>query len=406
VGGYNWGAMNKKTIADVDVAGKRVLVRVDFNVPQDDSGAITDDRRIQAALPTLRALLDRGAMLTVCSHLGRPKGKIAPKYSLAPVAARLQELIGIPVELAPATEADPLGIRSANPRPGVVVLLENTRYTEAEEANDPALSAELSSLADVYVNDAFGAAHRAHASTEGVAQVLRQAGKPSVAGLLLQKEIDYLSAALESPKRPFVAILGGAKVKDKIPVIENLLPRVDTLIVGGGMAYTFYKAAGKEIGKSLLDSGSIEFCAGLLGDARLALPVDCVVAGEFSNDAPSTVVSVDAIPADQEGLDIGPETASRFADLIRNAGTVVWNGPMGVFEMSNFAAGTKAVAQAMAEATANGATTIVGGGDSAAAVEILGYADRMSHISTGGGASLELLEGKVLPGLAALDDKN
>ena len=398
--------MNKKTIADVDVAGKRVLVRVDFNVPQDETGAITDDRRIQAALPTLKALLDSGAMLVVCSHLGRPKGKIAPKYSLAPVAARLHELIGRPVKLSPATDADPLGIAEANPEPGVVVLLENTRFTDAEEANDPALAAQLASIADVYVNDAFGAAHRAHASTEGVAQALRAQGKPSVAGLLLQKEIDYLSAALEQPKRPFVAILGGAKVKDKIPVIENLLPRVDTLIVGGGMAYTFYKAGGKEIGKSLLDSGSLEFCAGLLGDARLALPVDCVVAAEFSNDAPSTIVSVDNIPADQEGLDIGPATASRFGEIIRGAGTVVWNGPMGVFEMSNFAAGTKAVAEAMADATSRGATTIVGGGDSAAAVELLGYADRMSHISTGGGASLELLEGKVLPGLAALDDRD
>ncbi|MFY7953732.1 MAG: phosphoglycerate kinase [Armatimonadaceae bacterium] len=398
--------MNKKTIADVDVAGKRVLVRVDFNVPQDDSGAITDDRRIQAALPTLRALLDRGAILVVCSHLGRPKGKISPKYSLAPVAVRLQELIGKPVRLAPATDGDPLGIGTVSATADVITLLENTRFTEAEEANDAALSAQLAGIADVYVNDAFGAAHRAHASTEGVAQVLRAAGKPCVAGLLLQKEIDYLSAALESPKHPFVAILGGAKVKDKIPVIENLLPRVDTLIVGGGMAYTFYKAAGKEIGKSLLDSGSLEFCAGLLGDPRVALPVDCVVAAEFNNDAPSTVVSVDAIPADQEGLDIGPETAARFAEIIRNAGTVIWNGPMGVFEMSNFAAGTRAVAEALADATGNGATTIVGGGDSAAAVELLGFADRMSHISTGGGASLELLEGKVLPGLAALDDKS
>ncbi len=398
--------MNKKTIADVDVAGKRVLVRVDFNVPQDDSGAITDDRRIQAALPTLRALLDRGAILVVCSHLGRPKGKIAPKYSLAPVAVRLQELIGKPVRLAPATDGDPLGIGTVSATADVITLLENTRFTEAEEANDAALSAQLAGIADVYVNDAFGAAHRAHASTEGVAQVLRAAGKPCVAGLLLQKEIDYLAAALESPKHPFVAILGGAKVKDKIPVIENLLPRVDTLIVGGGMAYTFYKAAGKEIGKSLLDSGSLGFCAGLLGDPRVALPVDCVVAAEFNNDAPSTVVSVDAIPADQEGLDIGPATAARFAEIIRNAGTVIWNGPMGVFEMSNFAAGTRAVAEALADATGNGATTIVGGGDSAAAVEVLGFADRMSHISTGGGASLELLEGKVLPGLAALDDKS
>jgi 3-phosphoglycerate kinase len=399
--------MNKKTIEDVDVAGKNVLVRVDFNVPQDDSGAITDDRRIQAALPTIKYLLDKGAAVLLMSHMGRPKGKIAPKYTLKPAAVRLGELIGQDVALATATESDPLGIEEAKglAAPGKVVMLENTRYTEAEEANDAALAEKLAGLADVYVNDAFGAAHRAHASTEGVAQAVKKAGKPAVSGYLMRKEIDFLGKAVTSPERPFVAILGGAKVADKIPVIENLLPKVDTLIVGGGMAYTFYKAAGHEIGKSLLDSGSLEFVKGLLCDDKVQLPVDCVVAPEFNNDAPRTTVKVSEIPSDQEGLDIGPESAAKFAEIIKGAKTVVWNGPMGVFEMSNFATGTNAIAQALADATAAGATTIVGGGDSAAAVEQLGFADKMSHISTGGGASLEFLEGKTLPGVAALDDK-
>lgn len=397
--------MSKQTIQDIDVQGKRVLVRVDFNVPQDDNGTITDDRRIAAAVPTLKALLDNGAQLIVMSHLGRPKGKIASKYSLAPVAARLGELIGLEVHLAASTEADPLGITSVVPSAEYISLLENTRFTAAEEANEAELSAKLATLADIYVNDAFGAAHRAHASTEGVASVLKSQGKPCVAGLLMDKEIAYLGGALTTPARPFVAILGGAKVKDKIKVIDALLPKVDSLIVGGGMSYTFNKAAGREIGKSLLDSDSLEYCAGLLGNDKLVLPVDVVVAGQFSNDAPSTIVPNTAMPADQEGLDIGPATIEKFAAVIRAAKTVVWNGPMGVFEMPNFAKGTKAIADAMADATAAGAITIVGGGDSAAAVEQLGYADRMSHISTGGGASLEFLEGRVLPGLAALDNK-
>jgi len=397
--------MSKQTIQDIDVQGKRVLVRVDFNVPQDDDGTITDDRRIAAAVPTLKALLDNGAQLIVMSHLGRPKGKIASKYSLAPVAARLGELIGLDVHLAASTEADPLGITSVVPSAEYISLLENTRFTAAEEANEAELSAKLATLADIYVNDAFGAAHRAHASTEGVASVLKSQGKPCVAGLLMDKEIAYLGGALTTPARPFVAILGGAKVKDKIKVIDALLPKVDSLIVGGGMSYTFNKAAGREIGKSLLDSDSLEYCAGLLGNDKLVLPVDVVVAGQFSNDAPSTIVPNTAMPADQEGLDIGPATIEKFAAVIRAAKTVVWNGPMGVFEMPNFAKGTKAIADAMADATAAGAITIVGGGDSAAAVEQLGYADRMSHISTGGGASLEFLEGRVLPGLAALDNK-
>ena len=397
--------MSKQTIQDIDVQGKRVLVRVDFNVPQEDDGTITDDRRIAAAIPTLKALHDGGAQLIVMSHLGRPKGEIAPQYSLAPIAERLQNLIGLDVHLAVASESDPLGIATVAPSAAYISLLENTRFTAAEEANDADLSAQLATLADVYVNDAFGAAHRAHASTEGVATVLRSQGKPCVAGLLMDKEIAYLGGALTTPARPFVAILGGAKVKDKIKVIDALLPKVDSLIVGGGMSYTFNKAAGREIGKSLLDSDSLEYCAGLLGNEKLVLPVDVVVAGAFSNDAPSTIVANTAMPADQEGLDIGPETIEKFAAVIRAAKTVVWNGPMGVFEMPNFAKGTKAIADAMADATAAGAITIVGGGDSAAAVEQLGYADRMSHISTGGGASLEFLEGRVLPGLAALDNK-
>ena len=397
--------MSKQTIQDIDVQDKRVLVRVDFNVPQEDDGTITDDRRIAAAVPTLKALLDGGAHLVVMSHLGRPKGKISAEFSLAPIAERLQMLIGTDVHLAKATEADPLGIATVTPAATYISLLENTRFTAAEEANDADLSAQLATLADVYVNDAFGAAHRAHASTEGVATVLRSQGKPCVAGLLMDKEIAYLGGALKTPARPFVAILGGAKVKDKIKVIDALLPKVDSLIVGGGMSYTFNKAAGREIGKSLLDSDSLPYCASLLGNEKLVLPVDCVVAGAFSNDVPSTIVANTAMPADQEGLDIGPETIEKFAAVIRGAKTVIWNGPMGVFEMPNFAKGTKAIADAMADATAAGAITIVGGGDSAAAVEQLGYADRMSHISTGGGASLEFLEGRVLPGLAALDNK-
>ncbi len=404
--------MNKKTIEDVDVAGKRVLVRVDFNVPQDEAGAITDDRRITAALPTINYLLEKNAAVILMSHLGRPKGKVAEKYSLKPVAARLGELLGRPVTLlghAGGNGENALALRQAADAiaPGQVALLENLRFVAEEEANDAQLSQELAALGDVYVNDAFGAAHRAHASTEGVARVMRNMQKPAVAGFLMRKELDFLGGAVTTPTRPFVAILGGAKVKDKIPVIESLLPKVDKLLIGGGMAYTFYKANGLEIGKSLLDEGSFEFCKRVLteGHGKIELPNDCVVAPEFSNDAPRTTVKVAEIPADQEGLDIGPETVARFAEVIENAKTVIWNGPMGVFEMSNFAAGTRAIAEAIARATEAGATTIVGGGDSAAAVEQMGFAERMSHISTGGGASLEFLEGKELPGVAALDDK-
>ena len=403
--------LSKKTIEDIDVSNKRVLVRVDFNVPQDDTFAITDDRRIASALPTLQYLLDKGASVLVMSHLGRPKGKIDATYSLAPIAQRLGELLEnqIPVHLVEAKEGDPLGLDEASKKsaPNQIVLLQNTRYAAGEEKNDAALSKQLAVLADVYVNDAFGAAHRAHSSTEGVAQAMREAGKPAVAGYLLQKEINFLGGALDEPQRPFVAILGGKKVADKIPVIENLLPKVDKLIVGGGMAYTFYKASGMEIGKSLLDADSLEFCTRILSEAhgKIELPSDCVVIGEFSNDAPRETVGVAEIPADKEGVDIGPESAARFANIIKTAQTVVWNGPMGVFEMPNFAVGTRAVAQALADATKAGATTIVGGGDSAAAVEQMGFADQMSHISTGGGASLEFLEGKELPGVVALDDK-
>jgi phosphoglycerate kinase len=402
-------AFSKKSVSDIEVNGKKVLVRVDFNVPQDDTGAITDDRRIEAALPTIRYLLENGAAVILMSHMGRPKGKISPKYTLAPCAVRLGELIGAEVILSSATEDDPLGIAdaSASVAPGKVVMLENTRYTEAEEANESGLAEQLASLADVYVNDAFGAAHRAHASTEGAATAAKKQGKPAVAGFLMQKEIEFLGNAVDDPQRPFVAILGGAKVADKIPVIENLLPKVDKLLIGGGMAYTFYKANGLEIGKSLLDTGSLEFAEQVQKESadKLVLPVDCVVAPEFKNDAPATTVPVEAIPADQEGLDIGEATVAKFAAIIRSAKTVVWNGPMGVFEMPNFAQGTRAIAEAMADATSAGATTIVGGGDSAAAVEQLGYAEKMSHISTGGGASLEFLEGQPLPGVMALDDK-
>ncbi|MBC8135072.1 MAG: phosphoglycerate kinase [Fibrella sp.] len=399
--------MNKKTIEDIDVAGKRVLVRVDFNVPQDDSGAITDDRRIESALPTINYLLQQGAAVILMSHLGRPKGKITPEFSLTPVAKHLAGLLGADVALVQATESDPLGIEEAKTKiaPRSVVLLENTRYAGGEEINDPALSAQLATLADVYVNDAFGAAHRAHASTEGVAHAVKRAGKPAVSGYLMQKELDFLGGAITNPARPFVAILGGAKVKDKIPVIESLLPQVDTLIVGGGMAYTFYKAAGHEIGKSLLDETSLEFCKSLLCEDKIVLPQDCVVAPAFANDAPSTTVKVSEIPADQEGLDIGPASVAAFAEIIKKAKTVIWNGPMGVFEMPNFAHGTAGVAQALADATGLGATTIIGGGDSAAAAEQLGFADKITHISTGGGASLEFLEGKPLPGVVALDNK-
>jgi 3-phosphoglycerate kinase len=399
-------SFDKKTIDAVDVSGKRVLVRVDFNVPQDESGKITDDRRIKAALPTIKALADRGGKVVLASHLGRPKGGPEPKYSLKPVVERLSKLIDKQVPLAPDCVGPAVKSTVDAMKPGDVLLLENVRFHSEEEKNDPAFAKQLADLADVYVNDAFGTAHRAHASTEGVARVLESRGEPAVAGYLMQKELEYLGGALENPARPFVSILGGVKVKDKIAVIENLLPKVDKLLIGGAMAYTFYKANGLEIGKSILDESSLDFCRRVLkeGHGKIELPSDTVVASEFKNDADHKVVKVAEIPSDYEGVDIGPETVARYSEIIKSAKTVVWNGPMGVFEMPNFAAGTNGIAQALADATARGATTIVGGGDSAAAVEQMGFGEKMTHISTGGGASLEFLEGKELPGVAALLD--
>jgi len=395
--------MNKKTVKDIDVTGKKVLTRVDFNVPQDEYGHITDDTRIVAALPTIKYLVDRGARTILVSHLGRPKG-ITPKYTLEPVSARLEELLGQPVELLDDDTGDEVQDAIGLMKNGDVVLLENVRFYPEEEANDPDFACKLAALADVYVNDAFGTAHRAHASTEGVAHHL-----PAVAGFLMQKELDYLGGALNDPKRPFVAILGGAKVKDKIGVIRQLLTKVDTLIIGGGMAYTFLHAQGKQIGKSLLDSTNIDFCKQVLAESgnKILLPDDVVVTSANPFDVgeqacETKVVSSDAIPSDWEGADIGPATIAKFSAAIGNAATVVWNGPMGIFEFSKFANGTRSIAKALADSSA---ITIIGGGDSAAAVQQMGFGDKMTHISTGGGASLEFLEGKVLPGVAALQDK-
>ena len=397
--------MNKKTIrdlSDAEVRGKRALVRVDFNVPL-ENGRVTDDTRIRAALPTIRALLERGARVILLSHLGRPKGKPEAKYSLEPVAQRLTDLMpGVRVQFIESTDTDE-AVKATRDPSYQVVLLENTRFLGGEEKNDERLSRGLSELGDFYVNDAFGSAHRAHASTEGVAHFL----KPAVAGLLMQKELDYLGSALESPKRPFVAVLGGAKISGKIDVIENLLPKVDRLLIGGAMACTFFKAMGLETGKSLVEADRVDMAKDLIGRGgeKLQLPVDAVVS--TSLEAPQSAHSVErnAIPADEAMLDLGPKSARQFADVIRDAKTALWNGPMGVFETKPFDAGTRAVAAAMAEATRRGATTIVGGGDSAAAVAELGLEGDMSHVSTGGGASLEVLEGRVLPGVAALDDK-
>lgn len=395
--------MNKKTVKDICVKGKKVLVRCDFNVPLDENKKITDETRINAALPTIKYLLDNGAAVILCSHLGRPKGEFNMKYSLAPVAKRLSEKLGFEVKLAKDVIGEDAKKLAAEVKPGEAILLENVRFQPEEEKNDPAFAKELASMADLYVSDAFGTVHRAHASTAGVAAYL-----PAVAGFLIGKELDFLGSAVENPKRPFVAILGGAKVKDKIGVITNLLEKVDTLIIGGGMAYTFQKAMGKEIGKSLLDEERIDLAKDLMEKAKakgvkLLLPVDNVCGSDFSNDC--NIITVDAdqgIPADYEGMDIGPKSVKLFSDAIKEAKTVVWNGPMGVFEFPNFAKGTLAIATAMAESDA---ITIIGGGDSAAAVTQMGLADRMSHISTGGGASLEFLEGKTLPGVACLEDK-
>jgi phosphoglycerate kinase len=399
--------MNKLTVRDLaaeQLRGKRALVRVDFNVPLDADRHVTDDTRIRAAIPTLELLLDRGARVVLLSHLGRPKGKPEVKYSLQPVAKRLAELLpGRKVSFVESTDSDEALKATNDLKPGEVLLLENTRFLGGEETNDERLSRALAELGDLYVNDAFGAAHRAHASTEGVAKHLT----PAVAGLLMEKEINYLHNALENPKRPFVAVLGGSKISGKIDVIEALLPKVDALLVGGAMACTFYKAMGLETGKSLVEADRVELAKSLLAKAgtRLILPHDATVAPSIEQGSAARAVGRDGIPADQAMLDIGPRTAESYSRAIASAKTVLWNGPMGVFETPPFDKGTRVIADALASATSQGATTIVGGGDSAAAVEQAGLADKMSHVSTGGGASLEFLEGKTLPGLAALTDK-
>ena len=398
----------KKSVDDINVKGKRVLVRCDFNVPLKD-GKITDENRLVAALPTIKKLIADGGKVILCSHLGKPKGEPKPELSLAPVAVRLSELLGQEVKFAADPEVVGPNAKAAVEamKDGEVVLLENTRYRAEETKNGEAFSKDLASLCDVFVNDAFGTAHRAHCSNVGVTEYVDTA----VVGYLMQKEIDFLGNAVENPVRPFVAILGGAKVADKLNVISNLLEKCDTLIIGGGMAYTFLKAQGKEIGKSLVDDSKIDYCNEMMAKAeklgkKLLLPVDAVVSADFPNpiDAPIEVenVSVDNIPVDKEAMDIGKETAALYADAVKTAKTVVWNGPMGVFENPTLAAGTIAVAKALADTDA---TTIIGGGDSAAAVNQLGFGDKMSHISTGGGASLEFLEGKELPGVAAANDK-
>ena len=393
----------KKTVKDVDVRSKRVLVRVDYNVPLDANGNVRDDKRITASLPTINYLLEQGARIILCSHLGRPKGEVKKEFSLAPVAKRLKELLpNVNIYFASDCIGEEAERKAAALKDGEILLLENLRFHKEEEKNDPEFAKKLASLAEIYVSDAFGTVHRAHASTAGVAAYL-----PAVAGFLIGKELSIMGGALENPERPFVAILGGAKVADKIGVITNLLNKCDTLLIGGGMAYTFFKAMGYEIGDSLLDAESIDLAKQLMETAKekgvkLLLPVDTVVAKAFAADAEHMIVSANAIPAGWQGLDIGEKTRELFAAEIKNAKTVIWNGPMGVFEFPEFAKGTEAVAKACAEC---GGTTIIGGGDSASAVKKLGYADKMTHISTGGGASLEFLEGKVLPGVAALNDK-
>lgn len=394
--------MNKKTIKDIDVAGKRVLVRVDFNVPL-KNGEITDETRIQAALPTIQYLLNQNAKVVLCSHLGRPKGEFKPEFSLAPVARRLQGLLANKVTFATDVVGESADAAVANMQNGEVVLLENLRFHKEETKNNPEFAKKLASYGDIYVDDAFGAVHRAHASTAAVAEYL-----PAVAGFLIEKELQFLGNAVENPQRPFVAILGGAKIADKIGVIENLFNKVDSLIIGGGMANTFLAAQEIDMKKSLVDQDSIETAKELLKKAKtlgvkILLPIDVVAADQFDNDAKTVMVPVENIPDGYMALDIGASTRMIFAEEINKAKTVIWNGPMGVAEMSSFAGGTRAVAEAMANV--KDATTIIGGGDSAAAVKSLGYGDKMSHISTGGGASLEFLEGKVLPGIAALNDK-
>ncbi len=393
----------KKTVKDVKWEGKTAVMRADFNVPL-DGDRITDDTRIKAALPTINYLIENGAAIVLMSHLGRPKGEPKPEFSLAPVAKRLSELLGKDVKFVASDAVVDDDVRAAAKelKAGDVMLIENVRYRAEETKNDPGFAKDLASLGEVFVQDAFGSAHRAHSSTTGIADYI-----PAVSGFLIEKELKFLGEAVNNPERPFAAIMGGAKVKDKIPVITNLLEKVDILIVGGGMAYTFFKAQGYSIGKSLLDEEGLELAKDILKKAeekgvKFMLPVDVVAADEFSNDSPYDVYAADAIPDDRMGMDIGPESVKVFGDALRTAKTVVWNGPMGVFEMDNFAKGTEAIARILAEIDA---TTVIGGGDSAAAVAKFGLADKMTHISTGGGASLEFLEGKELPGIACLEDK-
>lgn len=393
--------MNKKSIRDVELSGKKVFVRVDFNVPL-ENGKITDDTRIRETVPTIQYLIERGAKVILASHLGRPKGKVVEELRLNPAAVRLSELLGKPVAKADEAIGDAVKAQVAAMKDGDVLLLENVRFYEGEEKNDPALAKAFAELADLYVNDAFGAAHRAHASTEGIAQYL-----PAVSGLLMEKELAVLGKALSDPERPFTAIIGGSKVKDKIDVINKMLEIADNVIIGGGLTYTFLKAQGNEIGKSLVDNEKLDLALGFIEKAKknnvkLLLPVDIVVADDFSAEANTKVVEVTNIPADWEGLDIGPKTREVYAETIRNSKLVVWNGPMGVFELEPFAGGTRAVAEACAETAGY---TVIGGGDSAAAVEKFGLGSKMDHISTGGGASLEFMEGKALPGVVALNDK-
>ena len=400
--------MAKKTVADIDVSGKTVLVRVDFNVPQDDKGVITDDRRIRMALPTISKILTGGGKVVLMSHLGRPGGKgFEEAFTLAPVAEKLAELLGRPVALASDTGGSDSQAKAAALADGSVLLLENVRFNKGEKkGDDPDYIAGVAGLADIYVNDAFGTCHRTEASMYGVPKAMKEAGKPTVVGFLVEKEVRYLADAIANPQRPFVAIIGGKKVSDKIQVINNLLSICDHVLIGGAMAYTFSLARGGKTGKSLVEADKVDLAKELLakGGDKLVLPVDTHCADDFSSDAAKQVVKAGEIPDGFEGLDIGPETAVRYSEIIRSAKTVVWNGPMGVFEMPPFDAGTKAVADAVADATAVGAVTIIGGGDSAAAVEQLGYSDKVSHVSTGGGASLEMLEGKAFASVDLLDD--
>jgi phosphoglycerate kinase len=397
--------MNKLTIAGINFKGKRTLVRVDFNVPLNKQLQITDDRRIVESLPTIKKIMGDGGRVILCSHLGRPKGKPVPEMSLKPVAQKLSELIGREVKFAPDCIGDEVKKMADALEDGEVLLMENLRYHNEEEKNDPEFAKKLAVLADIYVNDAFGSAHRAHASTEGVTKYIAA----SAAGFLMEKELKYLGGALDNPKRPFMAILGGAKISGKIDVIQSLMDKVDAILIGGGMTFTFFKAMGKNIGTSLLEEDKIDLAKEILTKAKsknvkLMLPIDCIIAEEISDEAKSSVVSIDKIPSNMKGLDIGPETLKLFKAELQNAKTVIWNGPMGVFETQQFAKGTYEIADILANITSKGAVTIVGGGDSAAAVSARGLDDKLTHISTGGGASLEFLEGKVLPGVAALTD--